>query len=201
MSATRAPGHTASPTAAPGRAVRPKIAAGPAPSRALQLAGLVAAGLLIALALLSAFGPRLTADPAALVRQRTAAEHSIARGYERASRQLRDVRALTLAIPPAEADAIVSKARADLDGIRQAAVLGIAVASGATPAEAEAYARSVAPQLQGAQWEDEPGTLLAPPLFAAVVRTTDALQQVVDEATRQIARDPRSSPRPPPSGR
>ncbi len=171
------------------------------PWRALQLAGLAAAGLLIVPALLSAFAPRLTADPAALARQRTAAEHSIARGYERASKQLRDVRALTLAIPPAEADAIVSKARADLDGIRNAAVLGLAAATGATPAEAEAYARSVAPQLQGAQWENEPGTLLAPPLFAAVVRTTDALQQVVDEATRQIARDPRSSPRPSPSGR
>jgi len=183
------------------RAARPQAAPGPAPARALQLVGLGTAGLLIALALLSAFAPRLTADPAALARQRTAAEHSIARGYERASKQLRDVRALTLAIPPAEADAIVSKARTDLDGIRQAAVVGLASATGATPAEAEAYARSVAPQLQGAQWENEPGTLLAPPLFAAVVRTTDALQQVADEATRQIARDPRASPRPSPSGR
>ncbi len=201
MSAARAPGRAPSPTAAPGRGVSPKIAAGPAPSRALQLAGLAAAGLLIVLALLSAFAPRLTADPAALARQRTAAEHSIARGYERASKQLRDVRALTLAITPAEADAIVTKARADLDGIRIAAILGLAAATGATPVEAEAYARRVAPQLQGAQWEDEPGMLLAPPLFAAVVRTTDALQEVVDEATRQIARDPRSSPRPSPSGR
>lgn len=151
--------------------------------------------------------PRATADPATLARQRTAAEHSIQRGYAKALAQLRQVRELRLAIPQSEADAIETKARADLAAVRRQGLGAIGGLLGLEAAGLEGYVTGTLLALDaGGSFADEPGALLAPALFDVVREADQLFVQVADTATRQLTRAPGSpaptatsgaSPRPP----
>ncbi|HLB44289.1 MAG TPA: hypothetical protein VJK49_02795 [Candidatus Limnocylindrales bacterium] len=177
--------------------------------RALVVGGALVA-LAIVLVLLVAFpaqreqlalaiAPRATADPATLARQRTGAEHSIQRGWTKAVAQLDQVRALTLAIPRDEAEAIDKKARDDLTAIRRQALVALAGAGGIPAGQVEQYVLAVEAQLGQGTFAGEAGVLLAPGLFDVVRRADELFQQTADTATRQLTRAPSPSPSPRPT--
>lgn len=134
--------------------------------------------------------PRAMADAATIAQQRTFAEHSIQRGHAKASGQLTQVRALTLAIGRAEADAIEDKARADLAEIRRQALAALAGVLGVPAPLVPEYVASTEASLQRDDFASEPGILLAPGLSDIVRRADQLYQSVADDATRQLTRAP-----------
>jgi len=135
--------------------------------------------------------PPATADAAAVVSQRTAAEHALARGYAKAVDQLRSTANVRLPVSTNQAAAIQQRAVADLQAVRRAALADLANASGLTGAQATAYLSATEPKLDDASpFADEPGVLLAPGLFVIVSRADGLFAQVADQATRELTTAP-----------
>jgi hypothetical protein len=141
--------------------------------------------------------PRTVAGPTALVTQRVAAEHAVARAWVAAVEQLRKLNELVLPVTRAEAQAITEKAGADLRTVRRNALAAIASAIGMSPADAEAYVRATDPVLESQSFAGEPGVLLAPDLDAIVARATQLYAQVGDAAAKQLTQ-PKATPSPSP---
>lgn len=141
-----------------------------------------------------AVAPRLAADAATIDAQRVGVERSIQRGFAKAGAQLRQVRALTLAIGPSEADAIEAKARDDLRSIRREALRAVGTAVGLTAPALDAYLATAETQLDQGSFEQEAGVLLAPALFDIVRRAGELFQQTADAATRELTRAASPSP-------
>lgn len=145
--------------------------------------------------------PRVTAAPALIEQQRTAAEHALQRGYLKSTGQLAEVHKLTLAIPAAQAASIDERARADLRQIRHDAFSAVGARLGMTAAILDAYVASTEIRLGDNALPDEPATLLAPDLYAIVARADDLFQRSADAATRALTSDPNATLSPSPTGR
>ena len=143
--------------------------------------------------------------------QRTAAEHSIARGFVAQSDQLNKLTTeLVLPISKAEAAAIAQKAVADLRAVRHSALAALGAATGLQPGDAEVYARAAELRIEGKSFATEAGVLLAPELNGVVVQAAALYTQVGDAAAKQLtqprataspAPSPSSSPSPSPTAR
>jgi hypothetical protein len=172
------------------------------PVRPVVLVG--AAMLLLttaALTLVPASREALTPQPVAgrdvVDAQVIAATHGVQRGYVRATRQLEQVRRLTLAIPETQASAIERKARDELGGVRREALATIAGLIGLRGAQAEPYVLGIERELERGDLASEPGVLLAPQLFSVVRRSDELFGQVADRAVRELTGGgPSPSPRP-----
>ena len=140
------------------------------------------------------------ASPAALAAQRVAAEHDIGRGWNAAVDQLKKFDELVLPVTKAEAATITDKALADLRTVRRNALLALGIQLGMSPADAEAYARTTDPLLEGQSFANDIGVLLAPDLDAIVARAAQLYAQVGDAAAKQLTQ-PRATPTPSPSAR
>ena len=138
------------------------------------------------------------ANPAALAAQRVAAEHDIGRGWNAAVEQLKKFDELVLPVTKAEAAAITEKALADLRTVRRNALAALGSQLGMSPADAEAYARTTDPLLEGQSFANDTGVLLAPDLDAIVTSATRLYAQVGDAAAKQLTQ-PRPTPTPSPS--
>lgn len=144
--------------------------------------------------------PPNIADAGAIAAQRVATEHALQRSFAHANQQLADTRALTLPISKADADTIHGKALDDLRTIRRSGLAAIAQVTHMPAGEVDAYVRSTDLTLEAGNFEQEPGTLLAPALYTIVSRAGDLSQQVADNATREMTRaratpSPTASPR------
>jgi hypothetical protein len=170
----------------------------------LRAIGLVVAGIVLlvtaALALVPAAREALTPQEIAgrgvVDAQVIAATHAVQRGYVRASRQLDQVRRLTLAIPETQASAIERKARDELGGVRREALATIAGLIGLRGVQVEPYVLGIERELERGDFASEPGVLLAPQLFNIVRRSDELLAQVADRAVREMTGGPTPSPRP-----
>ena len=144
--------------------------------------------------LLSANRPSV-AGPGALVAQRVAAEHAIARGYNASIAQLNKFNTeLVLPVSKEVAAAVTQKATDDLHTVRRNALVALAVAMGLSATDADAYARATDPLLEGQTFDNDPAALLAPDLNAIVLRATALYAQVGDAAAKQLTERPSSSP-------
>lgn len=140
------------------------------------------------------------ANSAALAAQRVAAEHDIARAWTAAANQLRKFNELVLPVTKTEADAIMEKALADLRTVRRNALTALGSQLGMSAADAEGYARTTDPLLEGQGFANETGVLLAPDLDAIVTRATQLYAQVGDAAAKQLTQ-PKATPVASPSPR
>ena len=138
------------------------------------------------------------ASPAALAAQRVAAEHDIGRGWNAAVDQLKKFDELVLPVTKAEAATITDKALADLRTVRRNALVALGSQLGMSPGDAEAYARTTDPLLEGQSFANEIGVLLAPELDAIVTRAAQLYAQVGDAAAKQLTQ-PKPTPTPSPS--
>jgi hypothetical protein len=166
---------------------------------AAALVAVVATGTLARLA-----SGSIVADRAAVVAQQSATERDLERGYEQATDHVRQARALKLAITAQQADAIATKAFADLFTLRHGALVAISQALGGTDAAAETYAKSSEQALDAARGQAQPSTapvLLAPRLYAIVARFNDLATQLGDQATADLTASTPASPTPSPSPR
>jgi hypothetical protein len=144
--------------------------------------------------------PPIVADAAAVVPQREAAEHALARGYGKAIDQLRSTANVRLPVSAAQAATIQQRAVTDLKTVRRAALADLAHASGLAGADATAYIGAAEPRLDDAtQYANEPGALLAPGFFAIVSRADALFVQVADLATRELTTAPSPTPAPSPT--
>ena len=100
----------------------------------------------------------------------------------------------------AEAATITDKALADLRTVRRNALVALGSQLGMSPADAEAYARTTDPLLEGQSFANDIGVLLAPDLDAIVARAAQLYAQVGDAAAKQLTQ-PRATPTPSPSAR
>lgn len=136
-----------------------------------------------------------TADAATIATQRVAAEHGLQRSFAKARRQLDDSRALTLPVGKAEADAVTAKALEDLRTVRRSALNAVGQVLRVPAGQMEAYVNSTDAMLEAANFDTEPGTLLAPDLYTVVSRAGELSQQIADTATRALTQ-PRASAAP-----
>jgi hypothetical protein len=134
----------------------------------------------------------------ALVAQRVAAEHDLARAFSAAVDQLRKLNELVLPVSKTEAQTITEKAVADLRTVRRNALITLANQIGMSAADAEAYARATDPLLEGLTFANEPSVLLAPDIDAIVTRYAQLYTQVGDAAAKQLT-EPKATPAPTPS--
>lgn len=146
----------------------------------------------------SGFDPRAVASATDLVAQRDQAERSIGRGYRKALEQLRTARGLRLPIPDADAEAIFQRSIGELGALRREALAALAVAYGLVPADVTSYVTPAEARLEQLG-DDRSGALLAPRLYAIVLRFDQLAQQLADKGTEQMTTAPSLSPRP--SGR
>jgi hypothetical protein len=135
------------------------------------------------------------AGPDALVAQRTAGEHDIARAYAAAADQLAKLNDLVLPVTKSEATTITQKATDDLRAVRRSAVAALATLLGMSAADAEAYARASDAQLEGQTFPNDASVLLAPDVSAVVDRAAQLYAQVGDAAAKQLTQ-PRATPAP-----
>jgi hypothetical protein len=172
------------------------------PIRALVVVGaaivlLVTGALTFVPASREALTPQPVAGRDVVDAQVIAATHGVQRGYVRASRQLDQVRRLTLAIPETQASAIERKARDELGGVRREALATIAGLIGLRGVQVEPYVLGIERELERGDFASEPGVLLAPQLFNVVRRSDELLAQVADRAVRELTGSgPSPSPRP-----
>lgn len=134
-----------------------------------------------------------------VVAQQAAAERHIGRGYDQAVDQVRKARALRLAIPAAQADAIATKALADLFALRHSALVSLGQAIGMGTDDAERWARTAeqaADARSGAARPSPTAVLLAPRLYAIVARMGELATQLSDAATTALTASPTPSPSP-----
>jgi len=133
------------------------------------------------------------AGAAALVTQRVAAEHDVARGWTAAVEQLRKLNDLVLPVSRTEAQAITDKAMADLRTVRFNGLVALAKAVGIS--DADAYARATDPLLESQSFANDTAVLLAPDIDAVVTRAVQLYAQVGDAAAKQLTQ-PRATPTP-----
>jgi hypothetical protein len=138
------------------------------------------------------------AGPDAIVPQRSAAEHDIARSYAAAVAQLAKLNDLVLPVTKAEAAAISAKAVDDLHAVRRSALVALGGVLGMSAADADAYARDADARLEGQTFANEPGVLLAPDISAVVDRAAQLYAQVGDAAAKQLTQA-KPTPTPAPS--
>jgi hypothetical protein len=131
----------------------------------------------------------------AVVAQRVAAEHDIARAWVAAVDQLRKLNDLVLPVTKTEADTITQQAIVDLRTVRRNALAALAGRLGMSAADADAYVRATDPLLEGQSFANEAGVLLAPDLDAIVTRATQLYVQVGDAAAKKLT-EPKSTPAP-----
>ena len=169
------------------------------PRRALVLiAAEVAVAVLVVVLIESGALARATtattiADRAELAVQQAAAERDLERGYEQNVEQVRKVRALKLPLPAPQVDAITTKALADLKTLRHSAFVSLGQALGAAAGDTERYAVSLEQRYDAQPASAEPArapVLLAPRLYAIVVRMDDLAGQLSDRATRDLTQPP-----------
>ena len=178
--------------------MRRRIALGIAAALVLIVLGALTAEPLRA-AIEARVNPPVIADPAAVMRQRELAEYALARGYAKATDQLRSTANVRLPVTAAQAAAIQLRATADLKTVRRAALADLAAASGLRNADAQAYVTAADPRLDDAgSVVSEAGVLLAPGFFAIVSRADALFAQVADQATRELTTAP-ATPSPTPT--
>lgn len=132
----------------------------------------------------------------ALVPQRAATEHGIARGFVAAVEQLQKLTTeLVLPVSKAEAQTITDKAVVDLRTVRRNALAKVAETVGMGPAEADTYLRTTESRLDASTFTSDAGVLLAPDLSAVVARANALYAQVGDAAAKQLTQ-PRATPSP-----
>jgi hypothetical protein len=136
---------------------------------------------------------------AALVPQRAATEHGIARGFVAAVEQLRKLTTeLVLPVSKAEAQTISDKAVVDLRTVRRNALAKVAETVGMGPAETDTYLRTTEARLDASSFTSDAGILLAPDLSAVVARA-NALYAQVGDAAAKLLTQPRATPAPSPT--
>lgn len=135
------------------------------------------------------------ASPSAILPQRTAAEHSLARGFAAAADQLAKLNQLVLPISQAEAEAISQKALADLRTVRREALGAIATVLRMSAADKDEYVRLTEGKIEGQSFSAEAGVLLAPDLSNVVTRAGLLYTQFSDAAAKQLTQA-RPSPSP-----
>lgn len=136
------------------------------------------------------------AAPAAVIEQRDVAVRNVERGYTQATDQVRKAHGLKLAISAKQADAIASKALADLTTLRHSALLSLAQTTG-MPGDAEAYARSTELALDAAREQPRASAvpvLLAPRLYAIVARFDQLAAAISEQATTDLTQSPTPAP-------
>lgn len=139
-------------------------------------------------------------DRTAVAAHQAAAERDIERGYETATDQVNKARALKLAIPPAQADAIANKALADLATLRHSALFSLSQILGANNDAAEAYAKATEQSLDAKRGQPQPSptpVLLAPRLYAIVTRFDQLATQLSDQAVADLTQSPSPAPATP----
>ena len=139
------------------------------------------------------------AGTSALVAQRVAAEHDIARAWTAAVDQLRKLNDLVLPVTKAEADQITEKAMIDLRTVRRNALAALGAEVGMSATDVDAYVRSTDPLLDGQSFASDAGVLLAPDLDAIVSRATQLYAQVGDAAAKQLTQAKTVPPSPTPT--
>lgn len=158
----------------------------------------VLVGLIVATGTLArAASGTVVADRTAVAAHQEAAERDIERGYETATDQVNKARALKLAIPPAQADAIASKALADLANLRHSALFSLSQILGANNDAAEAHVKATEQSLDAKRGQPQPSPtplLLAPRLYAIVTRFDQLATQLSDQAVADLTQSPSPSP-------
>lgn len=163
---------------------------------AVSIIALAALALVVSGAPGRVAGGSVVAGPAAVAEQRDVAVRNVERGYIQATEQVRKAHGLKLAISATQADAIASKALADLATLRHSALLSLAQTTG-TPGDAEAYARSTEQALDAAREQPRPSAapvLLAPRLYAIVARFDQLAAAISEQATTDLTQSPTPAP-------
>lgn len=177
------------------------------PRRALVIAAGLLVGVLLLIALITtgvvarAADANTIASASALKTQQAAAERGLERAYERATEQVRKVRALRLAVTEAQADAIANKALADLKSLRRSAFVSLGEVLGLGPGDAEANAVAAEQRFDQVPASAQPSSspvLLAPRLYAIVSRMSEVSTQISDKATTDLTA-PAATPAPTPT--
>lgn len=148
--------------------------------------------------IINGLDPRSVASAADLATQRDQTEQSIGRGYRKALEQLRTARGLRLPIPEAEAERIFQRSIVELGTLRREALAAVAEAYGLTATDAATYVAQAEVRVEQLG-NDRSSALLAPRLYAIVLRFDQLAQQIADKGTEQMTTAP--SPSPSPSGR
>ena len=128
--------------------------------------------------------------------QQTAAERDVERAYELAVEQVRKVRALNLAITPAQADAIAAKAFSDLKALRHSGLVSLGQVLGL--ADVEPYATATEQRFDQTPVSTQPAptpVLLAPRLYSIVTTMSQLAGQLSDQATTALTA-PAATPAP-----
>ncbi len=144
--------------------------------------------------------PSTVAAAPILATHQAAAERDVERAYEQAVTQVHKVRALNLAITAQQADAIATKALADMAALRHSAFVAIGQLLGMSTADAEAYATATEQRFNQSPLTSQPApspVLLAPRLYAIVSRMSEVSTQLSDKATTDLtAPAPAGTPAP-----
>jgi hypothetical protein len=147
--------------------------------------------------------PSTVAAAPILATHQAAAERDVERAYEQAVRQVRKVRALNLAISAQQADAIATKALAELAALRRSAFVAIGQLLSMTATDAESYATTTEQRFNQSPLSTQaasPPVLLAPRLYAIVSRMSEVGTQISDKATTDLtAPAPTGTPTPVPT--
>lgn len=131
--------------------------------------------------------------------QQAAAERHIDRAYAQAVEQVNKARALRLAIPAAQADAIASKALADLSTLRHSGLVAVGQAVGLSSEAAQGYARVAEQAADGRRARPQPSptpVLLAPRFYTIVARMGELAVRISDDATTALTASPSATPSP-----
>ena len=172
------------------------------PKRALFVGGGLLGALLLVLPLVAtgvvarAADANTVADASVLKTQQSAAERDVERAYEQSVEQVRKVRALNLAITATQADAVASKAFADLKALRHSAFVSLGQVLGLS--DAEGYASATEQAFDKAPVAAQPAptpVLLAPRLYAIAARMSELATQLSDQATTSLTA-PAATPAP-----
>ncbi len=127
------------------------------------------------------------ASSSVLQAQQSAAERDVERAYEAAVEQVRKVRALNLAITPAQADAIATKAFGDLKALRHSGLVSLGQVLGL--ANVEPYATATEQRFDQTPVSTQPAptpVLLAPRLYSIVTTMSQLAGQLSDQATTAL---------------
>lgn len=147
--------------------------------------------------------PSTVAAAPILATHQAAAERDVERAYDQAVIQVRKVRALNLAVTAQQADAIATKALADLAALRHNAFVAIGQLLSMTPADADAYSTTTEQRFTQSPLTSQPApspVLLAPRLYAIVSRMSEVATQISDKATTDLtAPAPTGTPTPAPT--
>lgn len=147
--------------------------------------------------------PSAVAAAPILATHQAAAERDVERAYEQSVTQVRKVRALNLAITAQQADAIATKALADLAALRHSAFVAIGQLLGMSATDAEGYSTATEQRFNQSPLTSQPApspVLLAPRLYAIVSRMSELATQLSDKATTDLtAPAPTGTPSPAPT--